>query len=213
MKRLGVSYTRANVRIEDFENEIWQTTESANLNFYWSGVSAETERSARARVLWNETALFAQFEAQQLEPLIVNNKPNRRKKAIGLWERDVFEIFVAPDAEKTRNYFEFEVAPTGEWLDARIEILPNGERYTDFEYVSGMKTAALITKNKIFAAIEINWEAFARKPKEGDKWRGNLFRCVGSGATRGYLAWQPTETESPNFHVPEKFGIFEFTKN
>ena len=28
--------------------------------------------------------------------------------------------------------------------------------------------------------------------------------------TRGYLAWRPTLTKSPNFHVPSKFGNFRF---
>ena len=47
-------------------------------------------------------------------------------------------------------------------------------------------------------------------PSSGDVWHGNIFRCVGKGENRGYLAWQPTETPAPNFHVPEKFGEFEF---
>ncbi|MGH9959146.1 MAG: carbohydrate-binding family 9-like protein [Pyrinomonadaceae bacterium] len=38
-----------------------------------------------------------------------------------------------------------------------------------------------------------------------------MFRCVGTGKDRGYLAWQPTRTEQPNFHIPKVFGwlIFE----
>jgi hypothetical protein len=50
------------------------------------------------------------------------------------------------------------------------------------------------------------------KPKSGDVWLGNLLRCVGRDPDRGYLAWQPTMTEKPNFHVPEKFGEFEFVR-
>lgn len=59
--------------------------------------------------------------------------------------------------------------------------------------------------------IKINWQAFGKKPNEGKIWHGNLFRCVGEGETRGYLAWQPTMTEKPNFHFPEAFGEIEFT--
>jgi alpha-galactosidase len=61
-------------------------------------------------------------------------------------------------------------------------------------------------------AIKIPWEALGRKPKPGDIWLGNIFRCVGSDPDRGYLAWQPTLTEKPNFHVPEKFGMFSFVR-
>jgi hypothetical protein len=40
-------------------------------------------------------------------------------------------------------------------------------------------------------------------------WRINLFRCVGVGDDR-YLAWQPTYTAEPSFHVPEVFGWLDF---
>lgn len=213
MNLLKVSYTNADFSIDDFENEIWQTAEEANLRLYWSGIAAENSRHAKARMIWSEKALLIRFEANQAEPLIVNNKPNTGVKAMNLWERDVFEIFVAPEAENLQTYFEFEAAPTGEWLDVKLEILPNGKRVSDFEYDSGMKVAAKIFDEKIFAVIKIDWRAFGKKPRNGDVWRGNLFRCVGSGTGRGYLAWQPTKTGVPNFHVPEAFGKFEFVKN
>ena len=212
MNSLKVSYTSSDFQISDFENGVWHQTDEIALCSYWSGARAEIERQAKARVMWSDEALFVRFEGNQREPLIINNKPDTKEKSIGLWERDVFEIFVAPDTKKPEKYFEFEVAPTGEWLDARIEILEDGRRETNFQYNSGMKTAALILEDKIFSAIKIGWEAFGRKPEETDVWRGNLFRCVGSGENRGYLAWRPTATITPNFHVPEKFGYFEFVK-
>jgi hypothetical protein len=58
--------------------------------------------------------------------------------------------------------------------------------------------------------MKVPWTAFGKKPESGDVWLGNLFRQVGSGETRGYLAWSPTMTRTPNFHVPEKFGEFVF---
>jgi alpha-galactosidase len=58
----------------------------------------------------------------------------------------------------------------------------------------------------------VGWEAFGKKPKTGDVWLGNLFRCVGTGISRGYLAWQPTLTDQPNFHVPQVFGSLNFKK-
>jgi hypothetical protein len=61
-------------------------------------------------------------------------------------------------------------------------------------------------------AIKIPWAAFDRKPTAGDVWVGNIFRQVGFGETRGYLAWSPTMTPEPQFHVPEKFGEFVFAK-
>ena len=59
-------------------------------------------------------------------------------------------------------------------------------------------------------SMMIPWDAFGKKPQPGDVWRGNLYRCVGEGEDRGYLAWQRTMTPVPDFHVPESFGEFRF---
>jgi hypothetical protein len=75
-----------------------------------------------------------------------------------------------------------------------------------------MEPAARIEKDKVTMAFKIPWKAFGRKPSAGDVWLGNLYRAVGTGDTRGYLAWSPTMTKEPQFHVPEKFGEFVFVK-
>jgi len=210
MNKAQVSYTRKSFALDDFENEAWQSCQEIGIDHYWSGVEAGQARQATACLLWTDEALLVKFTGNQREPLIVHPKPETSKKTVGLWERDVFEIFVAPDSEFVNRYFEFEVAPTGEWLDLEIQVLPNGERKSNFEYNSKMQVAAEVSENTISAAIKIDWRAFGGKPGAGDIWRGNLFRCIGVGERRGYLAWQPTGTEIPNFHVPEKFGYFEF---
>jgi hypothetical protein len=127
-----------------------------------------------------------------------------------LWERDVCELFLAPDKNEPRRYPEFEIAPTGEWLDLVVDWRKEEPR--DWEYLSGMEPAARIEKGKVTMAFKIPWKAFGGKPSAGDVWLGNLYRAVGSGDTRGYLAWSPTLTKEPQFHVPEKFGEFVFVK-
>ena len=143
--------------------------------------------------------------------MIVSDAPNLKTKTRGLWDRDVCEIFIAPDKNEPRKYFEFEIAPNGEWIDLEI-FQKTDERITVWDYESGMRSAARIEKEKVVMAIKVEWKAFGKIPKAGDVWLGNLFRAVGAGETRGYLAWSPTRTEKPNFHVPERFGEFEFVK-
>jgi len=212
MTLLKVSYIGEDFAFDDFHNKVWRQTAEISLNHYWSGDLADPARHATAQLGWTTRELIIRFEGNQTEPLITNSKPDVSKKAIGLWERDVFEIFVAPDEKNLEKYFEFEAAPTGEWLDAEIRVLPNYRRETNFEYYSDMKAAAEILENKVLVVIKIGWQAFGKKPQTGEIWRGNLFRCIGSGKNRGYLAWQPTRSKTPNFHVPEVFGKFEFVK-
>jgi len=145
----------------------------------------------------------------QNEPLVVSDAPDTSQKTLGLWNRDVCELFITHDANQPDRYFEFEVAPTGEWVDLVISNA-TGDRVTDVEYASGITVAASIQPDRVIMVMKIPWTAFERRPKVGDVWLGNIFRCVGSGETRGYLAWRPTKTDRPNFHVPEVFGEFLF---
>jgi len=209
--KIKIAHVKKDFSINELDNKNWQKAKETSIEKYWSGENAPVGRHFKAKLLWSKTALYVRFEANQVELLIVSKTPNLQTKTRGLWDRDVCEIFVAPDKKEPRKYFEFEIAPNGEWIDLAIHQRID-KRETDYDYDSGMQTAAKIEKDKVTMAMKTEWKAFGKIPQTGDVWLGNLFRCVGSGAARGYLAWQPTETKEPNFHVPEKFGAFEFVK-
>lgn len=208
---IRIAFIDKDFAVAKLDSAAWRSANPISVGRYWSGVAAPDGRHFRARLLWSRNALYVRFEANQDEPLVVGAKPDISKKTIGLWDRDVCEIFMAPDKNKPNKYFEFEIAPTGEWVDLGIEVTPT-ERLTDWEYRSKMESATRIEKEKVVMAIKIPWKAFGKTPKAGDIWLGNLYRCVGTAPTRGYLAWQPTETHEQNFHVPSKFGEFEFVR-
>lgn len=196
----------------ELDHPAWQLARPVRLARYWSGAPAPPERRAEARLLWTPRALCARFVCRQAEPYVVSDAPRLGAKSIGLWDRDVCELFVAPDAGRPEHYFEFEAAPNGEWLDLELRQLPGG-RETDWEYRSGMTAAARAHADSYTVALRVPWSAFrpdATPPRPGERWRANLYRCVGTGPARGYLAWRPTETPHPNFHVPEKFGALVF---
>jgi hypothetical protein len=200
----------ADFAVGDFDNAAWRSARPIRIERHWSGEHAPAERSAEARIVWTDAALYVRYVARQGEPLVVSEQPRLDAKTMGLWDRDVCELFVAPNADEPERYFEFEIAPTGEWLDARIHQLP-GKRESDFDYHSGATFASRIEKDSVTLAMRVPWPALGvAPPRAGAMWRANLYRCVGAGATRGYLAWQPTLTPQPSFHVPEKFGWLRF---
>ena len=209
--RINIPHIKMDFPINELNDANWKQSKEILIENYWSGERAEVGRHTKAKLLWSDSAFYIRFSANQSEPLITSDAPNLKTKAIGLWDRDVCEIFIAPNLKETNKYYEFEIAPTGEWLDLKIHRLPE-KRETDFEYDSGMQSAARIETDKIVMAMKIHWKAFGKAPRLNDVWKGNLFRCVGSGANRGYLAWSPTRTAQPNFHVPEAFGDFQFSE-
>jgi hypothetical protein len=201
-------FTETDVSVAGFEDPAWAIAQPAFIHRYWSGADAPPSSHAEARIIWSAEALTLRFECKQTEPLLINDFPQLNKKTIGLWERDVCEFFVAPDSAQPNRYLEFEVAPTGEWLDLVIEFI-GGVRHTNWDFNSGMTAAARVAGEEIMIGMRLPWSESLPRPQVGDVWRANLFRCLGLGDER-YLAWQPTGTSQPNFHVPEAFGRLEF---
>ena len=208
----------SDLSVSDLQNAEWNKARAVQIDRYWSGDPAPLGRQAEARVLWSNRALHIRFICHQAEPLIVSATPQTANKTRGLWDRDVCEIFIAPDPNNLERYLEFEAAPTGEWLDVAIHWTPE-KRESDWEFRSHMTTASLRTITKggsgndlelIWIAMRIPWNHWIHEPQKGERWRVNLFRCVGSDPNRGYLAWQPTRTPKPSFHVPQVFGWLAF---
>jgi hypothetical protein len=166
------------------------------------------------RAFWTDTDLYFLFQC----PYTVLNlflPADNSKKRVGLWDRDVVEMFLGDDWTNIRHYREFEIAPTGDWIDLAIDL----DRKDDHEarnWNSGWKTMARIDKDRKiwFAAAKIPLAAVSTKPvTPGTKWRMNLYRIDGLGADpqRHFLCWQPTcvQNRDPN-HVPEHFGTLVF---
>jgi len=190
-------------------NVVWESCGPVRIEHYWSGDLAPATRHAEVRLCWSEEALRVRFVCEQHEPLVLSKTPQTNVKTIGLWDRDVCEVFLAPDLKKPHRYYEFEAAPTGEWVDLGIE-LTDQDRKTDWDYKSGMTAIAEIEERQIRVGITIPWSVDIPKPKSGDNWGINLFRCVGPDEETRYLAWRPTRTALPNFHVPSAFGLLRF---
>ena len=190
-------------------NVVWESCEPVRIEHYWSGDLASATRHAEVRLCWSEEGLHVRFVCEQNEPLVISQDPQTKLKTIGLWDRDVCEVFLAPDLKEPQRYYEFEAAATGEWVDLGIE-LTGQDRKTDWDYKSGMTARAKIEERQIKVSITVPWSADIPKPKTGDNWGINLFRCVGPDEKTRYLAWQPTRTVQPNFHVPSAFGLLRF---
>lgn len=203
-------YIERRIKADDFESEVWQKCQPETIAHLWSGAPAPVERHAEARIGWSDEALHVRFVGNQHEPLIVSAEPVTDRKTFGLWDRDVCEIFIAPNPENPSRYFEFEAAPTGEWIDLGILLTPEG-RHTDWDYASGLTVAADVSDSKITIIMSIPWSDSIPKPRPNDRWLVNLFRCVGPEAPDRYLAWRPTRTPEPNFHVSEAFGPLIFS--
>lgn len=193
---------------------LWASAANATIVKDCTHVVEYPEIKSEVRGFWSDTDLYLLFQCPYKElnlwlPAMGGGPRNK------LWDRDVVEFFLGDDWTKIRHYREFEIAPTGDWIDLAINL--DKDSY-DQSWRSGWKTTARIDeKAKIwYAAARIPLSAVSQQPvAPGTKWRANLYRIEGLGEdpNRHFLCWQPTcaPGRDPN-HVPEHFGTIVFGK-
>ncbi len=166
------------------------------------------------RGFWTDSDLYLLFRCPYKELNLFLPAKNDAAR-VNLWDRDVVEMFLGDDWTNIRHYREFEIAPTGDWIDLAIDL--DHQSY-DHSWRSGWKTAARIDRDAHvwYAAARIPLRAVSQaKVAPGTRWRMNLYRIEGLGPDpqRHFMCWQPTcvENRDPN-HVPENFGTLVFEK-
>lgn len=171
----------------------------------WQGKDADAERETKVRVLWSLRTLYLRFECRYRELyLFADGDTNGRRDH--LWDRDVAEAFLQPDPSRERYYKELEVSANGMWID--LDISPGG--LADLQ--SGLQRSVFLDqKSRIWAAeLAIPMKSLTAHFDSKLVWRANFYRVEGTKEPRAYLAWQPTNTPEPNFHVPSAFGRLRF---
>ncbi len=194
----------------NFKDECWRLARRLAINRNWRGEEAPAELRTTAMVLWSEREIFFGFECSYTE-LDIDEEFDVSEERHALWDRDVCEAFVRSPVEPHEKYYrEFEVAPTGQWCDL---IVDRSRMWHDWQWRSGMRTAAEINQSeKIWRVVmAIPFAAFGCDPEAGDLWQANLFRVSRLDGERRYLAFSPTLTEIPNYHIPERFVELRFS--
>ena len=200
----------------------WEAAEPIRFSADWQGRNHDPALETEVRLLWDSEALYIRFLCRYRELFVFgDSSPNGRRHQ--LWERDVAEAFLqpadllakskispavtrTPGARYCAFYREIEIAPNGMWLD--LDIAPAG--HSDLE--SGLSRCVHIDNTeKIWVAeLAIPIPALSGDFNPAKDWRANFYRVEGMLEPRRYLAWQPTGTPQPDFHVPDAFGWLRF---
>jgi alpha-galactosidase len=183
----------------------WQRASPVVFSSDWRGENPDPERQTEVRILWSRQTLYLRFECRYRELYVFeDSEPNGRRDH--LWDRDVAEAFLQPDPSRVQFYREFEVSPNGMWID--LDIFPGG--LADLK--SGLQRSVTVNQDLHTWAAELSIpiRALTLQFDPSKIWRANFYRVEGSKEPRDYLAWQPTHSPKPNFHVPSAFGILRF---
>ena len=185
----------------------WQTAGVISFCADWQGKNPEPALQTEVRVLWSDKTLYLRYECKY-RTLNIFRDSDANGRRDHLWDRDVAEAFLQPDPSRARYYKEFEVSPNGMWID--LDISPGPLQ----DLKSGLsRSVVLQEKAKTWVAeLAIPFKALTADFDPGAIWRANFYRVEGTTEPRSYLAWQPTNSPEPNFHVPTAFGKLKFKR-
>ncbi len=185
------------------DEAVWQGVTPARLEFSSVDYAARPSVATAVRVLWTDSHLYFGWECPFTE-LTVFSPVNTKDERIGLWEKDVVEMFIGPELGKVTRYGEYEVSPSNEWVDLICD-LPD----KDFAWNGGLESAVKVDEQRKVFTVELRLRVDKltdQKPIAGTRWWLNLYRI--DLANKAFLAFSPVLTGS--FHTPEKFGVLEF---
>ena len=183
----------------------WEAAPAVRFNADWQGMNADPARETEVRMLWAPETLYLRFDARYRTMTVFpdGDVGGRRDH---LWDRDVCEVFLQPDAKEIRRYKEFEIAPNGFWID--LDIGPGAKH----DLQSGLRRRVKTDEaaKRWDALLALPMKSLVERFDRSVEWRVNFYRVEGPSEPRFYSAWQPTRTPQPNFHVPEAFGRLVF---
>lgn len=183
----------------------WQPAPATRMEHGSLTAAAHPGASTRVQALHSDAHLALRYSGM-IHELTVFEPARMDSERIGLWDRDVVELFLAPDAAKPNYYYEFEVAPTGEKLDLVID--PATPDIKDrLKWNSGWTVSSHVdTANRTWTVVmKIPWKSMGIEPTPGKRLPMNLYRVDKSQAA--HLAWNPTLRRT--FHTPDRFGWLE----
>jgi uncharacterized protein (DUF362 family) len=183
------------------DDAVWKHAQPVVWDTDWSGAS--TGVTTRARFAWSSKALFALFELEGAGLYVDRTRPVgvERDK---LYQEDCVELFLGHDAADPRHYVEIEIGPFGHYFDLDVRL----GKASDTSWQSGLVVGTTRDVGARRAVIEARLSAkeIVAVLRSGARLPLGLYRMDGA-APRRYLAWSPTHTKKPSFHVPEKFGV------
>jgi alpha-galactosidase len=183
----------------------WRQTKAISFSADWRGLHPDSKLQTHVQALYSAQNLFLRFECNYRElHLFADAEPNGRRDH--LWDRDVAEAFLKPPDARQNSYKEFEVSPNGMWID--LDIFPGGRS----DLHSGLQRSVFVAREqqRWVAELAIPLGSVTSHFDPTKTWRANFYRVEGKEEPRRYLAWQPTHTPEPNFHVPGAFGVLRF---
>lgn len=205
-EQAGVS-TDANVRsytVSRIEGEPdWDAIPTAEIdNQQWT---APVDIAAYAQLCYDDEAFYVRMRADEAE---IRAEYPQSDLLANTYEDSCLEFFIMPVPGDDR-YLNFEFNPNcavGVQIGAERANRTRLVRTDDVYQAEATRTDGgwEITYRIPFDFIRQFYPGFTAE--SGLVLRGNFYKCGNLTANKHYLSWNPVDSDTPNFHLPESFG-------
>jgi alpha-galactosidase len=188
----------------DLGRRFWKAADWQAIATQWDGEPVDPRWHTSFASRWTAEFLYFGFHAD-FEGLTMVDQPIRQRRTQGLWTKeDVVEVFLGPDLDFPDRYKEFELSPSAQWIEIDLD---RSRSFSDFEWICGMESRSVVDHPRK------HWQAEFRVPLRSLGLKGSAVGALfAMNAYRVelksnlYLAWNPTLSPKPDFHVPARFG-------
>ena len=105
----------------DPQADVWKRSASTTITKDCTHRIDYPDLASKVQAFWTDTDLYLLFTCPYRK-LNVFEPPQNDRPRDKLWDRDVVEFFLGSDWNEIRRYREFEIAPTGDWIDLAIDL-------------------------------------------------------------------------------------------
>lgn len=198
-------YTIKKVASSDID---WAKIPVLNIdNHQWT---EKTDICATAQIAYDETAIYAYLTAKEKAVLA-----RYTTQTSPVWTDSCLEFFFCP-IEGDLRYFDFESNPNGSTF---VGFGRNSQEILRLVTVEAEKSIVSAET----ARTEDGWSVlytipydFLRiivpdfKPTSGMKIRANCYKCGDETEKPHFISWNRINSETPQFHRPQDFGLMIF---
>jgi hypothetical protein len=202
----------------DWDKSIWRGADPVLLEHYMGDRPAHFP-STQVKIAYDDQAIYVIFRVD-----------DRYVRAVAagcqdsVYKDSCVEFFFATDAESPADYFNLEVncggtmlfqfhrAADGACIEIpesqcrRIEIAASLPKIIDPE----ISEPTTWTVEYRLPLDILRPYCGVTEPADGGAWRANFYKCADDSSHPHWLTWAPVDNPTPNFHLPEFFGVLEF---
>ena len=203
----------------DWNKEVWQGVEPLQLNYYMGEKPAHFPKT-EVKLLYDDENIYVIFRVEdQYVRAVAQNYHGR------VWEDSCVEFFFTPGSDIKEGYFNLEMNCGGTFLFCHQTARGENVKYVEISDCQQVEVAHSLPKI-VYPEIKepVTWvveyripiyilEKYANvtRPALGAVWRANFYKCGDKTSHPHWLTWSPVDNPTPDFHLPEYFGVLSFT--